>query len=522
MKNSIRFKLIIWIIGTLFFILSSSSILLYKEKKEYELNHYKESISSLKEQLKISLLNGFWQLDTKYISSVIESNMQNQYILAIKAKDQGNLYVGILKTKTGELIDLETNNVPTYSDKLEIEFQYESLKIGFVEVFFSNSPFIKRIDEFLLSLIIIELVALFTIGSILYFAMNRYLFTPIKALELALEKANNLDVESNDNNQDFDLPKLEYLEWGALVNGVNTIIGKIMQELHSRQFAEIDALLEKNNAETAYNELIKTKNSLVQTEKMAALGRLVAGIAHEVNTPIGIALTVASHLKGESIKLEGLLKEGCLKKSQLDEFIDLACESSRLIFSNTQRASELIQSFKQIAVDQSSQIKRKFVLCEYLKEVLHSLNPKIKVTPINVELHCTDIINMDSYPGALSQVITNLILNAILHAYEKEQGGTVNIEVKSIASNVEIRIEDDGMGIDPPTLNKIFDPFFTTKQGQGGTGLGLNIVYNIVTQTLNGAISVTSEVNKGSCFIINIPTELESKNKIPSDISITK
>ena len=512
MKNSIRFKLIIWITGTLFCILSSSSILLYKEKKEYEINHFKDSVSSLEQQLKISLLNGFWQLDSKYISSVIESNMQNEYIIAIKAKDQGNLYVGILKTDQGELVELAPDQVPIYSEKLDIKFQHETLEIGFVEVFFSKTPFIKRIDEFLFSLIVMEFVALFAIGSILYFAMNRYIFTPIRALELALEKANNLDIESNDTNQDFDLPKLDYLEWGKLVNGVNNIIRKIMQELHSRQFAEIDALLEKNNAETAYNELVKTKNSLVQTEKMAALGRLVAGIAHEVNTPIGIALTVASHLKSESIELNESVKAGNIKKSQLDDYLDLACESSRLIFSNTQRASELIQSFKQIAVDQSSQIQREFALCEYLKEVLHSLNPKIKVTPIKVKFHCACRINMNSYPGALSQVITNLVLNAILHAYEKEQEGTINISVKDMGSNVEIRVEDDGMGIPPTTLSKIFDPFFTTKQGKGGTGLGLNIVFNIVTQTLNGPISATSEIDKGSCFIGNIPIALTKKS----------
>ncbi len=507
MKNSIRFKLIIWITGTLFIILSSSSFYLFQEKREYEFNHYQENKASLKKQLKISLINGFWQLDKKYISSVIESNMQNEYILAIKAKDQSNLYVGILKTKESALVTLDEQTTPTHSDKLEIRFSHEKLEIGFVEIFFSRQPFLTRIDEFLLRLLFIEFIAIFSIGSMLYFAMNRYIFAPIQTLEFALEKANELDIESNDNKQDYGLPKLDFFEWSKLVNGVNTIINKISQELHNRQFAEIDALLEKNNAEIAYNELIKTKNSLVQTEKMAALGRLVAGIAHEVNTPLGITLTVASQLKGESIKLASMVEEGSLKKSQLVEFMDLACESSRLIFSNSKRASELIQSFKQIAVDQSSQIKRTFFLCEYLKEVLHSLNPKIKATSIDIKFHCSEIINMNSYPGALSQVITNLVLNAIIHAYDEKQKGTVSISAFMLDQNVEIKVTDNGYGIKQELLGKIFDPFFTTKQGQGGTGLGLNIAFNIVTQTLKGTISVTSEVNKGSCFTINIPIE---------------
>lgn len=511
MKNSIRFKLIIWITGTLFIILSSSSFFLYQGKRDYEFNHFQKSKTSLKKQLETSLFNGFWQLDKKYISSVIESNMQNEYILAIKARDQGNLYVGILKTEDATLIELDTSITPVHSDTLEIVFSYEALEIGLVEVFFSRQPFLKRIDDFLLSLLLIEFVAIFCIGSILYFAMNRYIFTPIQTIELALKKANGLDIESNDNNQDYDLPKLRYSEWSILVNGVNTIINKISQELHNRRFAEKEALLEKSNAEAAYNELIKTKNSLVQTEKMAALGRLVAGIAHEVNTPIGISLTVASQLKGESIKLASILEEGALKKSQLVEFMDLACESSNLIFSNSKRASELIQSFKQIAVDQSSQIKREFILCEYLKEVLHSLNPKIKTTTIDIAFHCTEIINMNSYPGALAQVITNLILNAIVHAYEDGQKGTIKMSVIVVDQHVEIKVEDYGFGIEQDVLGKIFDPFFTTKQGKGGTGLGLNIVFNIVTQTLKGTISVTSEVNKGSCFTVKIPINQSDK-----------
>lgn len=513
MKNSIRFKLIIWITGTLFIILSTSSFFLFQEKKEHEFEHYQESITSLKKQLEISLLNGFWQLDAKYINAVIESNMQNEYIIGIKAKDQGNLYVGILKEKNGTLAELDADFTPKHSDSLEIHFAHEKLEIGMIEVFFTEQPFINRIEEFLLGLLLIEFVTIFTIGSILFFAMNRYIFTPISTLESALKKANNLDFESNDDSQEYDLPTSDYLEWNTLVDRVNAIINKIIQALHSRQFAEIDALLEKNNAETAYNELVKTKNSLVQTEKMAALGRLVAGIAHEINTPIGIALTVASHLKGETGKLDKKISENSLKKSDLDEFMELATESSELIFSNTQRASELIQSFKQIAVDQSSQIKREFFLCDYLKEVLHSLNPKIKITPIHVDFNCTEIIQMNSYPGALSQVITNLVLNAILHAYEDSQPGTIRIKVKAIDRNVEIKVKDDGMGIDQVTLSKIFDPFFTTKQGKGGTGLGLNIVFNIVTQTLKGTITVSSEINQGTCFTINIPTELNNKNK---------
>lgn len=517
MKNSIRFKLIIWITGTLFVILSTSSFFLYKDKKEYEYEHYQKSTISLKKQLEISLLNGFWQLDSKYINAVIKSNMQNEFIVAIRAQDQGNLSVGILKAEDGTLVELQPEFQPNHNDKLTINFTHEDLAIGVVEIFFTDSPFIQRIEAFLITLLLIEFITIFTIGSILFFAMNRYIFTPINSLESALAKANNLDFESNDENKDYDLPTSNYLEWNALVDRVNAIINKIIQELHNRQFAEIDALLEKNNAETAYNELVKTKNSLVQTEKMAALGRLVAGIAHEINTPIGIALTVASHLDVETTKLDKKVSGNALKKSDLDEYLELATESSGLIFSNTQRASELIQSFKQIAVDQSSQIKREFFLCDYLKEVLHSLNPKIKITPIQVEFNCTAVIPMNSYPGALSQVMTNLVLNAILHAYEDKQTGQITITVTAIDKNVEIKVKDDGVGIDQVTLSKIFDPFFTTKQGKGGTGLGLNIVFNIVTQTLNGRIAVSSELDQGTCFTINIPTELKDKDNNESE-----
>ncbi|TWA67115.1 PAS domain S-box-containing protein [Azospirillum brasilense] len=263
--------------------------------------------------------------------------------------------------------------------------------------------------------------------------------------------------------------------------------------------------------ETAYADLKETQDSLVQAEKMASLALLVAGVAHEINTPVGIAYSCSTHLASKTQTLTEAFAKGALKKSDLTAYVAAAGESSRLIEQNLTRAAELIQSFKRVAVDQTSQERRRFDLRSYLDEIITSLGPRLRKSPHRMTVACPDGITMDGYPGALSQVITNLVINALTHAFPGGRAGAMALTVEELPDGeLDIRFSDDGVGIAPDNLPKVFEPFFTTKRGTGGSGLGLHIVFNLVTQSLGGRISVESpppndSPGGGTSFLLRIP-----------------
>ncbi|MBY6263033.1 PAS domain S-box protein [Azospirillum sp. 412522] len=256
----------------------------------------------------------------------------------------------------------------------------------------------------------------------------------------------------------------------------------------------------------AYADLKETQANLVQAEKMASLALLVAGVAHEINTPIGIAFGCATHLSGRTGMLAEVFERGTMKKSELAAYVATASESSRLIEQNLTRAAELIQSFKRVAVDQTSEERRRFDLLAYLEEVVTSLGPTLRKSRHRVAIACSPGIGMDSFPGALSQVVTNLVMNALTHAFPADSRGHMVIDVDEVADGeVEIRFADDGAGIAAENLPKVFEPFFTTRRGSGGSGLGLHIVFNLVTQSLGGRIAVDSVPGDGTTFTLRIP-----------------
>ncbi len=250
------------------------------------------------------------------------------------------------------------------------------------------------------------------------------------------------------------------------------------------------------------------QNGLVESEKMAALGGLVAGIAHEINTPLGIGVTAASLIADKTQEMANILKNGTIKRSDLDKFMDNLQQSSTIILANLNRAVELIQSFKQVAVDQSSEERRSFQIKTYLEEVLLNLQPKLKRTKLNVHIDCAENITLDSFPGLISQIVTNLVMNSLIHAYDQGDDGTIVFAISQQHKCLTFEYSDDGKGIAIDNIGKIFDPFYTTKRGQGGSGLGLHIVYNLVTQKLQGSITCESQVGVGTKFIMQIPLYL--------------
>lgn len=282
-------------------------------------------------------------------------------------------------------------------------------------------------------------------------------------------------------------------------------------ELRTQDLLAINEELQAVNQESAQNleQLKQAQTYLVESEKMASLGNLVAGIAHEINTPIGVSVTAISHLQVITKEFNELYKSGSLSRRGLTDYLAEADEASTIVFSNLERASQLIRSFKQVSVDQSNEAMRIFNVKNYLGEILLSLQPKLKRTHYKVVVHCDDNLEIYSFPGAFAQIMTNLIMNSLLHAYDPDDTGEITIEIMKHAGRLHLMYSDDGKGMESTVLEKIFNPFFTTKRGMGGTGLGLSILYNIVTQQFGGTIECVSEVGKGTRFMIDFPLKKE-------------
>ncbi|HTA64732.1 MAG TPA: HAMP domain-containing sensor histidine kinase, partial [Xanthomonadaceae bacterium] len=203
---------------------------------------------------------------------------------------------------------------------------------------------------------------------------------------------------------------------------------------------------------------------------------------------------------------------GKFDEQRLEGMLDELDVTMHVLESNTRRGAELVRSFKQIAVDQSSGKQRSFDLAEYLDEIVLSLKPKLKHASCTVNVECPQGIEMVSFPGALSQVVTNLVMNALLHAFEGREHGAIHVRGSIDGADVMLQVADDGIGMSEADLKRFFDPFFTTKRGSGGTGLGANIVFNQVTNVLGGSIRATSRPGAGTQVLMRLPRELEKKD----------
>ncbi|MCA6574201.1 MAG: CHASE2 domain-containing protein [Pseudanabaena sp.] len=297
-----------------------------------------------------------------------------------------------------------------------------------------------------------------------------------------------------------------------VVSGANEVLFMI-RNISDRKQAELAIYQKNTELANTLKELKTTQKQLVESEKYASLGSMVAGIAHEVNTPVGNSLLAASILEQATQQFDEAFSRGELKKSSLQAYLDKAKISSEILLSNLQRAAELIQNFKQVAVDQSSLEQRSFSVKDYIEKILISLDPQIKYTPHQVFVQGDSGIMIQSFPGALSQIVTNLVMNSLTHAYHGlEKVGHLQFEVKQQNCKVIIVYSDDGKGIPAESLPKIFDPFFTTARNSGGSGLGLHIIYNLITQNLKGNIICKSEIGSGTKFIITLPENLQEIN----------
>jgi PAS domain S-box-containing protein len=308
--------------------------------------------------------------------------------------------------------------------------------------------------------------------------------------------------DSSGNLRHWLVNKLPLLDTGGEVESIVTVA----LDIGERKRGEQEMRKAKDAAEAALRNLRETQNSLIEAEKLAALGRLVAGVAHEVNNPVGISLTVASSLERKTALFTNEVAHGALRRSSLNEFLEASRDASSQLVANLNRAAELIASFKQVAADRNYSDQRTFDLGDLTEQVVMSLRPGLRKHHLTLTVDCQPNLTMNSYPGPYGQVLTNLFLNAVAHAFPDGRPGSVEITVReSGKDNVEIIFSDNGCGMSLDVRRRAFDPFFTTRRDQGGTGLGLHIVYSIVTNRLGGRLELDSEPGRGTRIQIILP-----------------
>jgi len=279
-----------------------------------------------------------------------------------------------------------------------------------------------------------------------------------------------------------------------------TLEGKVNLRTQELNKAVIEQKKTNEKLQQTLDELKLTQKSLIESEKMAALGELVAGVAHEINTPIGLGVTGITHFLEMTKEIKSLYNKDNLGQDDFENYLEVSNSLANSININLIRAADLVKNFKQIAVDQTNEEKRQFNIYEYLDTILSSIHNITKKTQLSIKSQCDNTLSIKSFPGVYSQIITNLVINSIMHGYEKNQEGNIQINVEKKEDHIKITYKDDGKGISKENLTKIFNPFFTTNRKHGGTGLGLNILYNLVTNNLNGKITCESVENEGVTF----------------------
>jgi signal transduction histidine kinase len=370
--------------------------------------------------------------------------------------------------------------------------------------------FILYITGIIVAMLIVAILVGRRVNHLIVNNLDKVVFNTQEVAEghYLLDEVDSPFVEFNTINNNFKYMAGEIKSREDQILNQSFEIELMNKELENRVIERTNELYATNQElEIALTNLKTTQDQLIESEKLASLGNLVSGLAHEINTPLGIILTIITYLQETTHKVKEKYDTGHLKKADFETLINSSLESEALIYDNVSRAIELISSFKLISAEQRNIEKRVINIKDFIENILRSLEPQMKKVNIEMRLSCPDDLVFETIPLTFYQILMNLIMNTKIHAYD-ESGGIVNITVNDEKHHVAIIVEDYGEGIRQENVRKIFEPFFTTKRGSGGTGLGLNIVYNSVKQNLQGNIICNSSEGEGTSFIIELPRNL--------------
>lgn len=532
-------------------------------------NHIESELQTLKNTFSTSLTRAIWELNTPQAQSIAEGLMELPIVEGVQIRDENGNYIADLGRTVVLQMDPVSSGIMQdhgggtfgYTFPLIFEFSGRTSNVGDVTLYSSFEIIFGRIQ---VGVFFLVGNAILKTGFLVFLFLNafrRMLTEPLSELTQQINEfdidrleRSKLDVKIEDDNElavlrdaynklvddliDFQNrlggAQSDLKEANRKLDEQNLLLeqevakktaslSKIMLDLEqqkdelmtkqdqlkreneSRRLAE-ESLLRKNTELADSMETLKlAQNQLVESERMASLGGLVAGIAHDVNTPIGVSVTAASFLQDRLKVLANAFDDKKLTSKTMASFIEEAEQTTSLLLSNLNRASDLVASFKQVAVDQTSEAERDVDMKEYIREVTQSLAPKFKKTKHTIDVDCPDKMQVRCAPGAIAQIVTNMIMNSLIHGFETVDKGVIKMKIWDDEENVHIHYQDNGKGLSAEMLDKHFDAFFTTRRGKGGSGLGTHIMYNLVTQTLGGKIEAESEPGKGLSYSIVFP-----------------
>lgn len=512
LQRTLSWFLTIAMFSAIFFpVLFVGSYEVYRQYQKEVIIGPEQDAKALFVVLKKGLIAPLWSYTPENAKDLINGVALNPAVEAVIVKDAtGEVFSAFSRDVLGE----ESDRIHLVSDVF-----FEEQVIGSVDLVFNYSSAKSLVSAYAIQIILITLFQLVVSISIILLILKYRVTEPLRSLKRFATEV---------SKQHFDSPSpevknREFIELADELDAMRTALHSSFTELEEKVEQRTKTLRDTNlELESALENIERTQETLVQNEKLAALGALVAGIAHELNTPIGNARLVTSSLREDARSLKHLSEEGKLTKSEFEHLTSDISDATSLIERNIAKAVTLIQSFKQVAVDRTSDRKREFSLNGFVADILSTMHHITKNTCINIETELDEDCDLYSYPGTLSQIIDNLVNNAVLHAFEglqltKEMPGVIVISTQVSEKNVSISVSDNGIGLTRDVQSKIFEPFYTTKLGKGGSGLGMHIVHNLVNGPLEGQIIIKSKPKQGTTFVLTIPKQL---SKQPDDVAV--
>lgn len=452
------------------------------------------------ELVAMSMREPIWQFAPDQAESIIDAAFLDYRVLAVDVFD-ANVQPFASRRRGDVDSDDTTRNVSRIVRQGSV--------IGHVEITMSTAGYKAALEatlwRTLVGVLFSVVMAVVLISVLLHFRLVRPVARLVQASETVA--SGNLAAPIEYRRQD---------EIGRLADSLESMREKLShlvaelersnEELrHTNESLEERVLERTRDLEQALEKLVRAQKDIVESEKLASLGRIVAGVAHELNTPIGNAMTVASTIADAMRPLITEYRDGNVRRSTLAAVAGSDTGVS-ILMRNLERAAHLIGNFKQVAVDQTSEQRRPFDLAVVTEEVLSTLTPAVRKAGHVLTTHLTPDLRCDSFPGPYGQVLTNLVMNSLLHAFPEGRVGNVVVSIEAVgADRVCLRVDDDGQGMPEDVRERIFDPFFTTRMGSGGTGLGMNIVQSFVTRVLGGTIRVESTPGAGAHFVVEFP-----------------
>jgi two-component system NtrC family sensor kinase len=515
-KSSLRNAVVLALVVGL--LVPTGAVLLYDSNatRREALEDLRRDLARVVEILALSLSEPIWQVSPDLAEPMIKAQVDDPRFVSVLVVEPSSPKPFLEFQRAAAERDL------TLSQTRPV--LREGREIAQITVTMSAAPLLARKRSDMISSLVRSGLTLTLSLALILLVMQRRVLQPMDKLSQAAAKlaAGKLDQPLDhtlDMSRDDEIARVG-LAMERMRQALLAAFEELRQHANTLEYQVAQRTTELTEANTeltqALAHLKTAQHELVESEKLASLGRLVAGVAHELNTPLGNALTVVSALEDRWGKLETMLAGNVpMRRSHLEDLAKDTRRGQDILQRNVQKAADLVRDFKQVAIDQTTDSRRSFDLAQVIEDVLVMVEPSFKHTPFTIQTELSSGVSMNSYPGALGQVLTNLLMNALVHGFEGSAAGTVTVRccgAVDAEDTVELQVQDDGRGMDESVRRRIFDPFFTTKLGTGGSGLGMHIVHNIVTNVLGGQIEVISSPGAGTRTLIRLPRVAPQRN----------